>query len=470
MAAGGIVRDGRMTLRVQRAGTQTAASYVGSLLPHTTIAGLPSIAEAERIANRNAKPALAVSLLSLLLTRTLRFSQAVIRPDYATAPRLSAQLTVLRGIAESLQLGIVLRSPAALDRLESADVYVIDESAGLALPSVEVDGVRSVSGVSEELVVGYALAAQGASGSERGRALARFATKRKIAHRSPRSVSRYAGVTRYRDRHGSLIEIVTPRYLSAWNIEVPAQLRSAPASAPAHARRGKGRARRTERSVTLTTHDEPALRPLWVLREGAVVGTVSFARSGEPIGKAALAALRASHDRGTILYVSAAPHAEASALARTLGIEQTHGGLDRARQLDLVRGLGGKTVWVGDGSDPSLREVLAASTVSISVAPVERLRDDAADVLLPGRALSALPDLIEVARQHQRRIVQDYRAVYAVNLVGTLGAFLARFSSLQAGLLSNLAAGLIYTRHARALSRLASRTEAKRPRLALTAG
>ena len=207
-----------------------------------------------------------------------------------------------------------------------------------------------------------------------------------------------------------------------------------------------------------------------MLRDGAVVGVVSFVRTGEPVGKLALEALRARHVHASLFYVSGGPQSEASALARKLGIEQAHGGLDRNRQLDLIRGLEGRTVWIGDGTDPSVRELLAASTVSISVAPIARLRDDAADVLLPARGLAALPDLIDVARRHERRIVQDYRAVYAVNLAGALGAFVARFTSLQAGLLSNLASALIYTRHARALNKLAAAAEGKRAPLALTSG
>ena len=39
---------------------------------------------------------------SLLVTRTPQISQAIIRPDYATGPRLSAQLAALEGLAEGL--------------------------------------------------------------------------------------------------------------------------------------------------------------------------------------------------------------------------------------------------------------------------------------------------------------------------------------------------------------------------------
>jgi hypothetical protein len=52
---------------------------------------LPSTVQVERIANRNAAPAVALAAFSLATTRILRQSQAIIHPDYLTAPRLSAQ-------------------------------------------------------------------------------------------------------------------------------------------------------------------------------------------------------------------------------------------------------------------------------------------------------------------------------------------------------------------------------------------
>ena len=314
VAAGAFVRDGSLTLRVERAGAQTVASYIDSLLPHAAIAGMPSSSDVERIANRNAKPALAASALSFFLTRTLRPSQALIRPDYATAPRLSAQLSALHGVAGGLQRGVLFRNPAALDRLAECDVYVIDDSAGLDRKRIAVAKIYTTSGVSGGLIVDYASAAHAKSPNERGRALAQAAAaNRKRVQPNAEPLSRHAGVTRYRDKLGSLIEIATSAYLAASKIDVPTRFRTAP-----------------------PRHDEPGLRPLWVLRDGAVIGGVSFARTGEPVGRQVLASLKALNPRARIVYVSRAGDAEAKAL----GIEFAYGGLSPTAKLELVRGIG----------------------------------------------------------------------------------------------------------------------------------
>ncbi|QZO00501.1 hypothetical protein [Chenggangzhangella methanolivorans] len=59
--AGAILRDGEVTLRVDRAGEATAVAHVGRILPYAAFRNLPSFHEAERVANRNAKPALALA-------------------------------------------------------------------------------------------------------------------------------------------------------------------------------------------------------------------------------------------------------------------------------------------------------------------------------------------------------------------------------------------------------------------------
>lgn len=472
VTAGGLVHDGSLKIRVQRTGRETSASYLDSLLPHALINGLPSSQEAERVANRNAKPALALAAASLFATRTLQVSQAVIRPDYATGPRLSAQLSALQGVGDGLLRGLVFRNPAALDRLSEVDTYVFDDSAGLDRQSLQVVEVLAVEGVSVELIAQYARAAQWSPRAEQQRALTAYTAAGSVRPNAT-AVSRRAGVARFRDHLGSQVEVAAPWYLAAAGISIPKRLLAAAqtgAAGATKASRTKSRTRRTDRPVAPVS-DEPVVPPLWVLREGAVLGVVKFARSGEAEGSQVVAALRAQNPRAQFVYVSRQPEAAALELGSRLDFQRSFGGLTPAAKLDLLRGLSGKVLWVGDGSRPEARELVAASAVSVSVGSIADVRDDAADILLLQRGLAGLSDVIEVGLRHGRRLADDYRAVYTVNLLGLLGAFLARFTSLQAGLLSHAGAALIYARHARGLDKLAAKAETRRTALLqLTAG
>jgi cation transport ATPase len=427
------------------------------LLPSAPFPGLPSALEAERIAHRNAKPALLISALNLLLTRTLPPSQGVIRPDYATAPRLSAQLSALQGVARAWQAGVLVRNPAALDHLGRADVYVLDDGAGLARRCVEVSSIQTIEGVSTTLVAAYTRAAQ--PHAEQGLALAAVASNGKSAsngaavHPRAGSFQRLAGVTRYRDSNGKAIEVASSCYIAAAGLDVPERFRAV-LPRPVETKNGH--------AATEASEEASSPSPLWVLRDSVLIGVVSFARTGELFGRQVVATLRAQGKKKSIVYVSRGADAEAQALARTLGIPTAQGGLSATGKVDFVRGLGNRALWIGDSSDPDARPLIAASTVSLSVAPWSRSRDEPADVLLLRAGLPALPAVFDIAHAHARRLARDYRTVYAANLLGVAGAFLANFSPLQVGLLSNLGTGLVYSRQAWVLERLALAAEKQR--------
>jgi cation transport ATPase len=462
VSAGAVIWDGHLTIRVERAGGQTAASYLASLLPHTPLTSMPSLLEAERVANRNAKPILALSALSLAVTRTLQPSQAVIRPDYATGPRLSAQLSALHGVAEAAREGIFFRNPAALDRVARAEVYVFDDTAGLERRNLEVARVETVQRgegeVDEALVAAYALGAFGRARTEQSRALAAFtSTSLTTAHPARAASARhYAGVTRYQDGSGRAIEVATARHVAGVKLDVPGSLR-------AHLEDRHEDRHEDEHGAghdrTQGPDDEPSLRSLWVSRDGEVIGVVSFARTGELAARRVVAALRTRSRHSRFVYLSRGDEAEAGRVAAALGIESAHGALGEEAKASFIRELGRRTVWVGDGTDREARGPIAASTVSVSVAPAARSRQDLADILLPYQGIEALPAVLGIARAHELRLARDYRTVYAANLLGVGGAFLAQFNALRSGLLSNLGTGIVYARHARALDRLASAVE-----------
>jgi cation-transporting P-type ATPase C len=435
VTAGAIVRAGQLSIRVERSGGQTWASAVDAHLPRAAFENLPSLIEAERVANRNAKAALGLSALALGATRTLRLSQALIRPDYITGARLSAQLSALQGVAQGLWRGALFRDPGALDRLASADVFVFDDGAGLETRRLEVATIETGEGSSAPLVASYALAAYPRAQDDRTRALEAYIAQRVPLQPRAAELIRQAGVTRYRTRDGGRIEVATLRYLDSAKIDVPAQLR----------RKGTAAA---------------AAPPLWVLRDGAVIGVVTFARTGELVGQVVMNALKAQRPRARFVALSSERR---PALGHSLDIELVRDGLSSADKVDLIRGLGRNTVWIGDGSNARASGPIAASTVTVSVSPLGHTTSDTADVLLPYVGLSALPVITELAHAHTRRLTRDYRTLYTVNLLGVAGAVsTTRFSSLQAGLLSNAGTGLIYVRHARELARLSRAVERAR--------
>jgi manganese/zinc-transporting P-type ATPase C len=449
------VRAGRITVRVEKVGLNTVAGIIGAQLPHGKLE-LPSSIEAEKTANTMAKPALALAGVSLFTTRLMRPSQAYIRPDYATGPRLSAQLAALHDIGDGLHQGILFRDPAAVDRIAATDIYVFDDSAALELRQIEVDEILPVSGVPKEIVLSYATAAFPIFQNERARAL--FAESVQARAPIPEIFHhvRKAGAISYRDGEGHHVEIAAPAYITAQGIRVPASITDGIAAS------STGR----KESGPL---EEVSLRPLYVLRDDKVLGTVTFHRQGEREGKEIIATLRARNKRARFIYISSHAQARAEAIAGKIGITSVFGELDANEKARTLEKLGRRTMWIGDGSIPDSLPSIEASTLSISLAGFSSISSDAANIVLFQPSLRGIVPLRRLGRGHRARIESAYRAIYTANLLAVAGGFFGRFGSLESGLTSNIGTGFVYATHRRLLDSLISRVEARRARLLLPA-
>ncbi|WP_244395990.1 ATPase [Beijerinckia indica] len=463
--AASIIRGGSLIVRVEKIGENTAAGSIGARLPHTQIDFLPSSADAQRIANRNATPALAAAAINLAVTGLMRPSQALIRPDYLTAPQMTAQLGALHNLADGLSRGIYFRDPAALDRLAATDTYVFDDDCDLERRQIEVAAVIAVAGLSEDVILGYTAAAFPVTQNERTIALFAEAGRRDAPIPAVSERTRHAGVVRYLDGHAHLIEIAAPAYIEARDLPVPREVKDRLAAfAEAlddHDKYGREGDEGTRRDFA---HQEP-LRPAFVLRDGVILGVVILRRQGKLEARDVITALKAHNKRTRFIHISSRPQEEAQERAERVGISTVFGNLDHAGKIRTLERLGHRIVWVGDGAAPGSLSLIKISAVSISVGGLATIASDAADITLLQPGLAGLVPLRSIGRAHRSRIEADYRMVYAANLIGAAGGFAAGFGSLESGLVSHAATGIIFIRHWKRLHDLVSRLEKRRTTL-----
>jgi len=278
-------------------------------------------------------------------------------------------------------------------------------------------------------VLSIATAAFAKRGDARAKALRKESARRQIVLPPVQHRRRLAGTIRFEDEFGALVEVATTAYVGRGELEIPGSMASflAEADIELDPRRDP---------------QDPDVRPLWVARAGRVIGVVAFERR-EPIGGSVVDILRARNPNARFVHLSSAPQAKARVIAADAGVETAIGGLDMAAKANAIRGLSRRAIWIGDGSAPDTRTSMAASAVSISVGGVATLLDDSADVILLQSDLDGLLTVRQLAQAHLSRLRADYRKVYVANLLGAAGAFVAGFGSLQAGLVSNIGAGLV---------------------------
>lgn len=436
--AGCYVRDGAITVRVERAGAKTVFSQLAEVLPHGSLTGLGSSAEAERIANRNAKPALALGAAALLITRTPRLAQVIIRPDYVTAPRLSSHLSALAGLAECLRGGVLLRNPAVLERLVAPNLYIFDDGTDFSKRDIAVAGVRAWDRAAARETLALATAAFHDSDDPRAPALSRETRRRKIERPSISGRKRLAGAVRFLDEAGSLVTIATLDHLH-WSgltgaIAAVAALPSSPLE-PAKA--------------------DGTPRPLIILRGRELLGTVSFARRGAAQVASAVSLLRSRNPEIRFVHLSSLPQEAAEERAADVRFDAVFGNLSPSGKAEAIKSLGSRSIWIGDGTDPACAMARLASDVSVSVSKLDRFQREQADIALLCGDLKSLVVALEAADHHLKRLRADYRTVYFANGTALLGGFLAGFGSLRAGLVSNLGTAAVFLARWRALEEIA---------------
>jgi cation transport ATPase len=439
--AGALIRDGAIAIRAERVGKATSGAALSRALPYGAVSGLPSTADAEHVANRNAKPALVLAGLFLLATRTPRLSQVAIRPDYATAPRLSSHLSALRAVAESLEAGALIRSPSALDRLLAADVCIIDDGVDFTRRAVQVADVRSDSWTAGEEALALAAAALAESDDPRGGALRRESERGRSSAPRTRGQHRIAGATLFADESGSEVTVATPDF-ALRNLRTPAfdvlNLLRAEAGA---------------------IGSDPATRALAVARGRDILGVIRFNRHGPLLAADAVSALRRRMPNVQFVHLSSGPQDVAETRTDSIGLDAVFGGLDILAKVKALRSISSHAIWIGDGGDLKFAPVRAAAAVSVSAAGIGALPKDMADIVLLRGDLASLIVARRSAEHRLARLKGDYRVVYLANLAALAGGVAAGFGSLRAGLTSNLGSAAVFLSHWRSLNRLAARAE-----------
>lgn len=410
--AGSVVAEGEVRAVVERAGEDTRAAALSRALLAATSPAPGSRAptrEAESFADQTVAPALTAAGLGGLLTGDLNAVGAILRPDYATGPGLSVPLQTLGAIERGLARGILIRDPAALDRLPGIDLIVVDDDPALRRFGLVVDRVE---------------------------------TRLDEAHFFRIAASTFRHVAD--DRAGALERACRERGGHLVDVE-PIDLRGGVTALSGEHRvrvRDSGPVLGDEFGLVVEVDDVP-------------IGLISF-RTGSALAAAEpLGRLREAAPAARLAVISDRPEAELAPLAVGLGVDSSFGGLDvggKARFLAACRAQGLRVAFAGD--------CLARAAVAAQAVVAIHLGDDpaapAAIQSLSGR-LDGLDALWRIARDHGREVRAGRLGVIVPNLLCVAGALLFGFTGLHSVMISNLGTLGTYSRAAAALESPRSR-------------
>jgi cation transport ATPase len=420
--AGSTLQSGELEVEVVRQGPRTQAVALARMILAVTIPASSSRAvtlQGEKLAERTIMPTMAIAGLGLLVGG-VNTAGAILRPDYATGPGLAFPLETLQAVILCLRHEIVIRDSEALERVATSDLLIIDHSAALEQPELEIGAVEAFPGSTDDDLLRFADAAFRDLDDERAVVLRSRCRERGINALGVRPLEFATDVTLMHGNDCIKVGELGARPNKAFKANCSGN--------------SDGEKLKSAGSLMVGINDRLA-------------GLIHFRRSGRLEAASTLKRLRSKRSV-QVGIISGQSNRTFAAVATSLGVDFHTGNLtpdDRIRLLKDYRERGFKVAYVGDCRlDP---RIAAEAQVAISLVDgTDSLdRDPAAIHLLQPRLLK-LGERWDIARIHQRRLKMAYGCALIPNLLCVAGAFMWGFTSPASVAVTNLGTYSLYLR------------------------
>ena len=156
-----VIREGQLTIRAIRTGTDTTAGQIAHLVESAPLGDTRMQNHAELLADRLVVPTLGLAAGTAALTADFSRFLSLVIVDYGTGIRVAAPTSVLSSMTHAARAGIVIKSGGHMEKLAQADTIVFDKTGTLThgVPAV-VDVIGYVNHITPRHLLGLAAAAE----------------------------------------------------------------------------------------------------------------------------------------------------------------------------------------------------------------------------------------------------------------------------------------------------------------------
>ena len=390
-----VVLGGRVRVRVEKAGQETAAARIGDILNRTVDRQEVRLADYFKDVEYTLMPMLAASAFGWLL-RGPQTATALLGCNYLAGTVSLRLLPLLNALSLAAERGILVKDGQALETLGRVDTFIFDKTGTLTLERQQVVQVHAVPGFGEEDVLRIAAAAEHRQSHPIAHAIVEEAAARRLV--VPRiDEAHYALGAGLRVKlEGTLVRVGSQRFLEAEGIALPAVLRTA-------------------------QREGHAL--VYVAVDGAAVGGIELSAALRPEAQAVVDWLKS---RGHKLYIlSGDQEGPTARLAGQLGMDGYFANTmpeQKACKVKELQDQGRRVCFVGDGINDAV--ALLQADVSISFRGGTTVASDAAQVVLMEDHLEQIQVLLELADAYNRAIQGTVRRAEGFSLGAGAGVLL----------------------------------------------
>lgn len=394
-----LMLGGRIRVRVEKTGAETAAAQIGEVLNRTVESHQVKLADQFRSMEYTLVPTLAGGALGWLIAGPAT-AFCIMGCNYLPGTIPLGMLTMLNGLDLASRRGILIKDGRALHRLPAVDTLVFDKTGTLTLERPEVVGIHVAFGWEENAVLRLAAAAEHKQSHPIAQAILAAARARRIE--VPAIDEAYyeigSGLTVKLD--GRQIRVGSQRFMETAGLRVTGKL-------------GKAGREGQEQGHSL----------VFVAVGKKVVGAIEFAAMLRPETRRVVQWLKG---RDLKLYIlSGDQEAPTRELAAQLGMNGYFANTlpeQKAERIKELQRQGHSVCFVGDGINDAV--ALRQADVSISLRGATTVATDAAQVVLMEDHLEQIRGVLELAESYNDNLRNFTWQAKGLTLAGVSGVLL----------------------------------------------
>ncbi len=403
LIAGTVNGHGTFLMRAERVGADTLLARIVRMVSEAQRSRAPIQRLADRVAAWFVPAVLIVATLSFAgwamfgpeprLAHALVAAISVLIIACPCALGLATPMSIMVGTGRGAAAGVLFRNAEALEQLTGVDVLVVDKTGTLTDGKPRLVAVEPIGGQDADEILRLAASLERASEHPLAAAIVAAAKERSLPLAEPSDVSVMVGRGLGGFVDGRQVALGAEALLAKLRVDASAQLARA------------DELRREGGTV------------LFVVVNRRVVGILAAADPVRATTPEALAGLRAEGIR--VVMASGDQPASAEAVARKLGIDETHAGLlpeDKARLVRELEAKGHRVAMAGDGINDA--PALAAATVGIALGTGTDVAIESAGVTLVHGDLRGILRARRLSQATMRNIRQNLFFAFAYNAAG----------------------------------------------------
>ncbi len=393
-----LLLTGKIWIEVEKAGDETIASQIQTLLKDSTEYAALVELRVERLSDQMAFPSLFLGALAL---PTVGYTSALVVLDSALVDHLNitGNLNVLSHLSKATQQRLLIKDGRALESLKTVDTIVFDKTGTLTQEMPHVGRIYASEGFSEDQVLIHA-------------ATAEYRQKHPVARAILQAAS---------DEGLELPVIEDTRYEIGYGVKVMVDEKTI--------RVGSGRfmsqediAVSDEYKLIQEYANQHGYSLVYIAMDDELIGVIELHPTIRPEAREVIARLKR---RGLSLAIISGDHEKPTqALAEELGIDHYFAETMPQDKADIVKRFQqqGKSVcFVGDGINDAI--ALTSADVSVSLNSASSIAADAAQVVLMDDSLQQFPQLFELSESMERNFRRNLLWDVVPNTINIVGAY-----------------------------------------------